>query len=76
MSFKDNLSKSRLSVSKITLNFFINLKLYNMSRSLDFMNWMLKIQNIYYTDDNKMHAALESIKKQENANTTPTRKTS
>lgn len=41
-----------------------------MSEALKFMNWMVKIQNKHYANDDRMHVALEQIKKQENANRT------
>lgn len=44
-----------------------------MSEGLKFMNWMIKIKNIHYTNDERMQVALEQIKKQENADKTSTR---
>lgn len=42
-----------------------------MSKSLNFVDWMLKIQSVYYANDPQMQRAIERIKNQEDADRTP-----
>lgn len=43
-----------------------------MSEAEKFMHWMIKIQNIHYTNDNRMSKALENFNKpKQYVDTTP-----